>query len=248
MGLTAGPTYITAEGFEISPLYLSVSGFRFLQLPASLTYQAVVYVEGYKSRDDKYAGRKAIALPAYLANAEGFVTTLDFVRKGAFGVFYGIVKQVWTQAGYVVEDVKEMGQCDPQDYVYDCSGFNVDGFGCNGFDVNGFDKQGFNKDGIDRQGYDREGFDKDGYDRQGYKRDGFNKDGFNRYGWDADGYDKDGYNNEGYNRAGFDRDGYNRFGLDINGHPRPQSDSYLSTMMGMASVDLSGSEVPSQEV
>jgi hypothetical protein len=240
MGLTAGPTYTTEEGFEISPLYLSVSGFRFLQLSGSLNYQAVVYVEGFKSREDKYAGRKPIALPAYLANAEGFVSTLDFIRKGAFGVFYHIVKQVWTQAGYTVEDIKEMGQCDPQDFVFDCSGFNVDGFACSGYNRDGFDKDGFNKDGWDRWGYNRQGYDADGYNRQGYNAQGFNKDGFNRFGYDAEGYDRDGYNNQGYNRAGFDRDGYNRFGLDVNGNPRPQPTIMPSTITVL---DLSGSEV-----
>jgi hypothetical protein len=234
MGLTAGPTYTTAEGFEISPLYLSVSGFRFLQVQGTLNYQSVVYVEGFKSREDKYAGRKPIVLPANLSNAEGFVTMIDFIRKGAFGVFYDIVKKVWAQAGYVVEDVVEMGQCKPQDYVFDCSGFNVDGFACNGFDREGFDKEGFNKDGIDRQGYNRQGYDKDGYNRKGFNSQGFNREGFNIFGYDADGYDKDGYNNQGYNRAGFDREGYNRFGLDVNGNPRPTT-------------DLSGSQVSSQD-
>ncbi len=234
MGLTAGPTYTTAEGFEISPLYLSVSGFRFLQVQGTLNYQSVVYVEGFKSREDKYAGRKPIVLPANLSNAEGFVTMIDFIRKGAFGVFYDIVKKVWSQAGYVVEDVVEMGQCKPQDYVFDCSGFNVDGFACNGFDRDGFDRDGFNKNGIDRQGYNRQGYDKDGYNRKGYNSQGFNREGFNIFGYDADGYDKDGYNNQGYNRAGFDREGYNRFGLDVNGNPRPTT-------------DLSGSQVPSQD-
>lgn len=237
MGLTAGPTYTTAEGFEISPLYLSVSGFRFLQIQGTLKYHSVVYVEGFKSREDKYAGRKPIVLPANLSNAEGFVTMMDFIRKGAFGVFYDIVKKAWTQEGYVVEDVVEMGQCTPGNYVYDCSGFDVDGFNCSGFNVQGFGKDGFNKDGVDALGYNRAGFDKDGYNRQGYNKNGFNKEGFNIFGYDADGYDKDGYNNQGYNRAGFDRDGYNRFGLDVNGTPRPQ-----------VTMDLSGSEVPSQEV
>lgn len=232
MGLTAGPTYITDEGFEISPLYLSVSGFRFLQVQGSLRYHAVVYVEGYRTREDKYAGRKSIVLPAYLANAEGFVNTLDFIRKGAFGVFYTLVKSTWTTAGYVVHDVEEMNQCKPEDYVFDCSGFNLDGFNCSGFNRDGYDKYGFNKDGVDIQGYNRQGYDSEGYTRDGFNADGFNREGFNPFGFDKDGYDRNGYNNQGFDRAGFDKDGYNRFGLDKNGNPRP---TY--------SMDASGSQV-----
>ena len=232
MGLTAGPTYVTEEGFEISPLYLSVSGFRFLQVQGSLQYQAVVYVQGFKSREDKFAGRKPITLPAYLANAESLVNTLDFIRKGAFGVFYDIVRKVWTAAGYVVHDVTEMGECRPEDYVYDCLGYTVDGYNSLGFDANGYDKYGFDKNGIDKDGYNRQGFDSEGYNRQGFNADGFNREGYNPFGYDKDGYDKDGYNNQGFNRAGFDREGYNRFGLDKDGNPRP-----------IYSMDVSGSQV-----
>lgn len=232
MGLTAGPLYTTAEGFEISPLYLSVSGFRFLQIQGSSQYHSVVYVEGFKSREDKYAGRKAIVLPANLANAEGFVSMMDFIRKGAFGVFYDIVRSAWVTSGYVVEDIVEMGQCKPSDYVYDCSGFTVDGFNSSGFNESGFDKDGFNENGIDRDGYTREGYDSEGYNRQGYNHQGYNRLGFTIVGYDSEGYTIDGYNTEGFNRAGFDRDGYNRFGLDINGNPRP-----------ILSMDASGSQV-----
>lgn len=232
MGLTAGPTYTTAEGFEISPLYLSVSGFRFLQVQGSNRYHSVVFVEGFKSREDKYLGRKAIQLPANLANAEGFVTMMDFLRKGAFGVFYDIVKTTWRNAGYVVEDVSEMNECKPEDYVYDCSGFNVDGFNCAGFDINGYDTAGFNSNGVDRDGFNRQGFDSEGYNRNGYNSEGFNREGYNPFGYDRDGYDREGYNNQGYDRAGFDKNGYNRFGLDRDGNPPPTQ-----------TTDVSGSQV-----
>lgn len=186
MGITAGPSYTTEQGFVISPLYLSITNMRFNLLPGN-TFQAVFTLQAFKSREDKHLGRAPIYLPSHLQLAESFIDAKDFYRKSVYQMGYEAAKTRWTISGYTLQDIFEEGQPHGTQYIYDVSGFNVDGFDSNGFTADGFMASGFNA-----QGYDRDGFD----------AHGFNAQGFNRAGFDINGYDRDGYDTFGIDRAG----------------------------------------------
>lgn len=233
MGITAGPSYTTDQGFVVSPVYLSLTSYRFMRLPDA-KFQCVFSIQAFKSREDKKAGRAPLTIPTALSNAESFLTYADFYRQSMFAHGYDAAKRLWQSAGFTVEDVQEPGQPGATQYIYDASGYTIDGFNSAGYDSQGFDSGGFNVDGYDREGYDRTGFNSQGYDRQGYGRDGFDKDGFDRYNFDRDGYDRAGFNREGYDREGYNAQGYNAQGLDRDGNPRP-------------TIDASGNPPPSGE-
>lgn len=244
MGITAGPSYVTEQGFVVSPVYLSLTSYRFQRVPDG-KFQSVFTVQAYKSREDKAAGRAPLNLPGYLANAECILQYADFYRKSIFALGYDAAKAAWQAAGFVVEDILEPGQPGPSEYIYNSSGFDIDGFNAAGFNADGFDREGFNVDGYDRDGYGRDGFNAQGYDRQGYGRDGFDVEGYDRYNFDREGYDRAGFNREGYDREGYNAQGYNAEGLDRDGNPRPPTDISGSTVS--PSTDLSGNAPPSAE-
>ncbi len=246
MGITAGPTYVTDQGFEVAPVYLSLNSYRFQRLSDG-KFQCVFGIQGFKSREDKVAGRAPLNLPAYLSVAESFLGILDFYRKSIFAHGYDAAKRRWQDAGYVVEDIHEEGQIENFEYIYNATGWDVDGFNPQGYDAEGYDRTGFNAQGYDRDGYDRQGYTIDGYDRGGYDRDGFTAEGYDRYGYDREGYDRDGYDRTGYDKDGYDRSGYNAEGLDRDGNPRPTIDASGSTvtdLSGSGLTDLSGSQPP----
>lgn len=207
MGITAGPSYTTEQGFVISPLYLSITNMRFNLLPGG-TFQTIFTVQAFKSREDKHLGRAPIPLPSHLELAESFIQSKDFFRKSVFQIGYEAAKVRWAISGYVLNDVFEEGQPGGAEYIYNSTGFNIDGYNSEGFGVDGFNSSGF---------------DNDGYDRDGYNAQGYNRDGYNRLGYDQDGYDRDGYNAQGYDKDGYDREGYDIAGIDKDGNPRPSS-------------------------
>ncbi len=199
--------YMTAEGFDVSGLYVQVESIRILKTISGPTYGCSFTSSAWKSPQDKDAGAKAIPIPQFLANAEEFLTADAFFDQTVFGIAYTALKANWTNAGYTVVDYYQPPT--PTTYIYDCSGYNFRGFNCAGLD-----KDGYGKDGFNQAGWDREGFGRDGYDAQGYNRQGFDRQGFDRNGYDYMGYDKDGYN-----AGGFNRQGCNREGLDKEGNP-----------------------------
>jgi len=216
MGITAGP-YTTEEGFTIPTVYLSIDCFRLLKAHASVNFGTLFVVNAYRSRDDKLAGRQALRMPAHLTNVEMFLAPDDFYKQTLYGYAYTAIKNVWTAAGYTVNDVHEAGQPYPNTFIYDASGFNFLGFNSAGLDVEGYGEDGFNLAGWDREHYDREGFNAAGYNRGGYNKDGFNAEGFDVMGFNDAGYNKDGYDKTGYNAAGFNRDGYDKNGFNKDG-------------------------------
>lgn len=220
MGITAGPSYTTEQGFVISPLYLSITNMRFNLLPGN-TFQSIFTVQAYKSREDKHLGRAPISIPSHLQLAESFIQAKDFYRKSVFQLGYEAAKTRWAISGYLLEDVFEPGQPHGTQYIYDVSGFNVDGFNAAGYKEDGFNAAGFNAQGYDRDGYDAQGFNLEGYNRAGYDRDGFDRNGYNSFGFDRDGYNSAGFNSSGFDRDGYDVDGYNVNGVDRDGNLRP---------------------------
>lgn len=195
MGIEVGPTYTTEQGFQVSPLYVSVTTFRLLLTPDGVTYHCMFEFQGYKSREDKQAGRSAIPLPRQHSFAETLINYRDFIRYDIFELAYKVAKNAF--GGYTVSDVYEPNQVNASTFCFNAQGIDMDGY-----NTAGFDKDGFNREGYNAQGYDRDGYDSSGYDVDGYDRNGFNQAG----------YDKDGYDMYGYNQAGFDKDG----------NPRPQ--------------------------
>lgn len=109
MGITAGPSYTTDEGFVISPLYLSVNSMRFT-VTADGDLHCVYTVKGYKSRADKKAGRNAINLPQNLSLMDSFVSSSVLATENLYTVTYLAIKRTWGLAGFQVEDVHEPGQ------------------------------------------------------------------------------------------------------------------------------------------
>jgi hypothetical protein len=107
MGITAGPTYITDHGFVISPLYLSINNIR-LNFVGNGSYQCICNVQGFKSKEDKVAGRQPINIPHYLALMDT-VTTSDQLTN-IFDFAYKIIKARWSAAGYQVDNVYDLGQ------------------------------------------------------------------------------------------------------------------------------------------
>jgi len=206
MGITAGP-YTTEEGFTIPCVYLSIDCFRLLKAHASVNFGTLFVVNAYRSREDKLAGRQALRMPAHLTNVEMFLAPDDFYKQTLYGYAYTAIKNVWTAAGYTVNDVHEAGQLTPITFIYDASGFNFFGFNANGWDSAGYGEDGFNLAG---------------WDREHYNREGFNAAGYNRNGYDKNGYDKNGY----------DVMGYNSTGVNAAGESRP---NYMSTSMGTIS-------------
>jgi hypothetical protein len=246
MGITAGPTYVTDQGFEVSPVYLSLNSYRFQRLPDG-KFQCVFGIQAFKSRDDKVAGRAPLNLPTYLSVAESFLGSLDFYRKSIFAHGYDATKKRWQSSGYTVTDIHEPGQIGDFEYIYNAQGYDVDGFNPQGYDTEGYDRTGFNAEGYDRNGYDRTGYDVEGYDRFGYDRDGYTKEGYDRFGYDREGFDRDGYDRAGYDKDGYDRAGYNAEGFDRDGNPRPvidSSGSVITDLSGSSLTDLSGSQAP----
>jgi len=183
--------YVTAEGFDVSGLYVQVESMRILKTLSGPTYGCSFASSAWKSPQDKDAGAKAIPIPLYLANAEQFLTADDFYDQTVFGIAYTALKANWTNAGYTVVDYYPHPPT-PTTYIYDCSGYNFRGFNCAGYD---------------RDGYDREGYNAAGWDRQGYNRQGYDVDGYNRQGFNAQGYDREGYDYQGCNIQHLDRQG-----------------------------------------
>jgi hypothetical protein len=109
MGITAGPSYTTDEGFVISPLYLSVNSMRFT-VTNDGDLHCVYTVKGYKSRADKKAGRNAINLPQNLALMDSFVGSSVLATENMYTVTYNAIKRTWGLAGFQVDDVHEPGQ------------------------------------------------------------------------------------------------------------------------------------------
>ena len=109
MGITAGPSYTTDEGFVISPLYLSVNSMRFT-VTADGDLHCVYTVRGYKSRADKKAGRNAINLPQNLSLMDTFVNSSVLATQNMYTVTYLAIKRTWGLAGFQVDDVIEPGQ------------------------------------------------------------------------------------------------------------------------------------------
>ena len=107
MGITAGPTYITDHGFVISPLYLSINNIR-LNFVGNGSYQCICNIQGFKSKEDKVAGRQAINIPHYLALMDS-LTTSDQLTN-IFDFAYKIIKARWSAAGYQVDNVYDPGQ------------------------------------------------------------------------------------------------------------------------------------------
>jgi hypothetical protein len=116
MGITAGPSYTTDEGFVISPLYLSVNSMRFT-VTADGDLHCVYTVKGYKSRADKKAGRNAINLPQNLSLMDTFVGSSVLATQNMYTVTYLAIKRTWGLAGFQVEDVHEPGQAGYVDTV-----------------------------------------------------------------------------------------------------------------------------------
>jgi len=211
MGVTIGPTYITEEGFEISPLYISLSSTRILPI-GNGNYQLTFIFEAFKSRDDKKAGRSQIKLP-YGMNI------IDVIQEGAvfsqttlFDIAYKSLEQRF--GSYTITQVLETGQVDNREYKYNTQGYDIDGFNAQGFnalgyDINGYNQDGFNASGFNTQGYDLEGYNVGGYNTAGYNRQGFNMTGYNSAGYDVNGYDIYGFNAQGYSMNG---------GYDYSGH------------------------------
>lgn len=190
MGIEVGPTYTTEQGFQLSPLYVSVTTFRFLLTPDGVTYHCIFEFQGYKSREDKRAGRSALSLPRQHSHVETMFNTREFQRYDIFELAYRVAKQAF--AGYTVQDVYEPNQVNGSTFCFNAQGVDIDGFNTQGYDADGYNREGFNA-----QGYNREGYDINGYDAQGYNAQGFNQAG----------YDRDGYDYAGYNAQGVDRDG-----------------------------------------
>ena len=199
MGIEVGPTYTTEQGFQVSPLYITVLTYRLLLTQDRVTYHCMFEFEGYKSREDKHAGRSPIPLPRQHSFAETMINYREFIRYDIFELAYKVAKKVFSE--YTVSDVYESNQVNASTFCFNAQGIDMDGFNASGYDADGYDRDGYNA-----QGYNRNGYDKDGYNAQGYNEGGF----------DRNGYDKDGYDLYGYNQAGLDRDG----------NPRPQMPSY----------------------
>ena len=237
MGIIAGPSFTTEQGFTLTTLYLSVNFYRFLTSQDG-RMQCVFGVQAFKSREDKLSGRQPINLGPHLSTVESFVSQSDFYRKSVHGVAYSALKSRWASEGFTLQDVYESAQPGETQYVYDSNGFNIDGYNA----------LGFNSAGFNNHGYNALGYNSAGYNALGYNAQGYNSGGFDSTGYTVDGYDMMGFNRDGWNRSGFGRDGYNQQGLDINGNPRPEPPVmpvYVSTMVSVSdlsgSTDLSGS-------
>ena len=233
MGLTAGPSFTTEQGFTLTTLYLSINFYRFLTTTDG-RMQCVFGVQAFKSRDDKLSGRQPINLGPHLSTVETFVPQSDFYRLSLQGVAYNAVKSRWANEGFTVADVQEGGQPAATQYIYDSNGFNIDGY-----NVLGFNSAGFNN-----HGYNAAGYNVNGYNALGYNGSGYNSAGFNAQGYNEAGYDMMGFNRDGWNASGFGRDGYNQQGLDVHGNPRPTpSPMYYTPSTVTAYLDMSGSQV-----
>jgi len=210
MGVTIGPTYITEEGFEISPLYISLSSTRILPI-GNGNYQLTFIFEAFKSRDDKKAGKSQIKLPYGMNVIDVIQQSSVFSQTTLFNIAYKSLEQRF--GSYNIEQILEAGQLDNREYKYNTQGYDIDGFNAQGFnalgyDINGFNIDGFNASGFNTQGYDLEGYNVGGYNTAGYNRQGFNMTGYNSAGYDMSGYDIYGFNAQGYSMNG----GYNYSG------------------------------------
>jgi hypothetical protein len=213
MGLLVGPTYTTDQGFVIEWMYLSVNSFRYLTTLDGSNLTSLYICSGYKSRDDMVNGIAPVTLPNYLCTAETVVSPSDFYSQTPYEMAYSNFSNIWTSAGYEVQNSLEPGQ--PPLYTYI-------------FDSNGYDFRGFNKNGVNAQGYNRLGFNAQGYNAEGYNAQGFNAQGYNAQGFNAKGYNAQGYNSMGFNAKGFNVDGYNMQGVDKDGNSRPPLNPVLT--------------------
>jgi hypothetical protein len=123
------------------------------------------------------SGAAPINLPNYLCTSESVVNPSDFYSQTPYEMAYSNFSNIWTNAGYQVQNVLDPGQ--PPLYTYI-------------FDSNGYDFRGFNKNGINAQGYNRLGFNAQGYNAKGYNAQGYNAQGFNAEGYNLQGLDKNG--------------------------------------------------------
>jgi hypothetical protein len=228
MGILAGPSFTTSQGFVLSTVYLSVNFYRFIP-NLDGTMQCVIGLSAFKSRQDKYTGVEPISIPVSLSTIDVNIPQLEFYRKSLHGVAYDIIKDRWRANGYTFNDIYETNQPSPTQFVYDCSGFNIDGFANTGFNAQGYNSLGFNSAGYNAFGYDASGYNAAGLDLNGFNAAGYNTEGYNRMGFDKDGFNKDGYDRMGYNANGMNSDGVNREGYDANGN----LSSTMSTMLEM---------------
>lgn len=232
MGIIAGPSFTTEQGFTLTALYLSINFYRFLTTTDG-KMQCVFGVQAFKSRDDKLSGKQPINLGPHLSTVETFTPHADFYRQSLHGVAYSALKSRWGNEGYTLTDVHETGQPSATQYIYDSAGFNIDGYNL----------LGFNSAGFNNHGYNAAGYNVNGFNALGFNALGFNSAGFNEQGYNEAGYDMMGFNRDGWNSAGFGRDGYNQQGLDVNGNPRPQPivpSPHMVQSTVMIHVDLSG--------
>ena len=127
MGITAGPTYTTDEGFVLSPIYLHI---HFVNIEATEDTQplnAIFKLAAFKSYEDRLAGKEEIHLPSNLSTVVTTIDPKDAFRQSVFGLAYDIVKTAWVAEGYTVENVLEPGQPLARQYVFDVSGLDIDG-------------------------------------------------------------------------------------------------------------------------
>ena len=124
MGITVGPTYITDQGFEVSPLYLSLASTRILPL-GNGNVQFTCMFNAYKSRDDKVAGRNPITLPYGQNIGEMIITNSQLNQTPFYTLVYNSVQNVFS--GYTLSNVFETDQIDYSQYIYNSNGYDING-------------------------------------------------------------------------------------------------------------------------
>jgi len=204
MGITVGPTYITEEGFEISPLYISLTNSRVIPL-ANGNVQLTFIFDAYKSREDKLANRSPIKLPYSWNIGDIIISKEQFDQSSFYQLAYRSLQGKY--GGYTLSNIFEQGQVGSLEYRFNSSGY----------DINGYNAIGYNAQGYDRQGYNLEGFNVAGYNSQGYDLEGYNTGGYNSIGLDREGFNLQGYNSAGYDKSGYDIYGFNAQGFSMNG-------------------------------
>lgn len=220
MGILAGPSFITMEGFQIPGVYLTIETMEFKRVLKGSAYVASFRIHAYKDRENRIQGTNPLTLNNRLRYIEVPVSADAFYFKTPYAIGYEAIKAKWTKEGYTVSDVFEVGQKPATAFIYDTEGYDYHGFNVSGVDREGYDRQGFNTAGIDREGYNQDGYNQAGYNRQGYDTNGFNKDGYKADGYNAAGYDRDGYNATGYDQDGYDREGFNVAGYNAAGESK----------------------------
>lgn len=127
MGITAGPSYTTDQGFVLSPIYLNIGSVTIQATEDSQPLGAIFNIFGYKSYQDRLSGNQPINLPYSLSVIQTTIDYKDAFRQSVFGLAYDIIAARWQSAGYTTENVLEPGQPLPKQYIYDSSGLDIDG-------------------------------------------------------------------------------------------------------------------------